>query len=255
MYKQHGWVKPPKDANTPIIRYFRLNRFIDLLDSESLYFTRLSQFNDPYDGILPDGTKSLEKDHFTNLPRNPEDDLTDFEMLMRSINRTNRYCTYASCWYGNKHESAAMWELYGNQGIAIQSTFAGLRGSLSNTKDDVYIGEMTYFDFSAVQPPTYGNTLSAAYSKRIEYEYERELRAVIVRTPEEWTHGDLSEELIARQPLGLRVPIDVGTLIQGIILAANTQVSALKVINDKLTSLGIVAPLKTSRLSEAPRLI
>jgi hypothetical protein len=255
VYKQHGWARSPNDLNTSIIRYFPLERFLEVLSTKSLYFARLSQFDDAYDGVLPEGTKSLEKDHFTNFPRNPGDQLTDFEMLMRSSNRVNKYCTYASCWYQSSFESDAMWKLYGRDGIAVQSTFSRLRDSFFIAPESIYIGEMTYFDYATSQPPTYGNTLAAAFFKRIEYQHERELRAVVVDTPAGWTHGDLTDELIREQPLGIKVSVDLEHLIKGIILSPGMATSAVLEVRQRLADVGLEAPIRQSRLAEVPRLI
>ncbi len=255
MYKPHGWVRPPENVNAPMIRYFPLERFLDLLSSESLYFARLSQFSDAFDGILPKATKSLAKDRFTNLPRNPEDEFTDFEMLVRSNNRINRFYTYASCWYNSKFESDAMWKLYGSGGVAVQSTFARMRDSFAAAKEDVVIGEMTYFDFASFQPPTYGNTMAAPFFKRIECEHEREVRAVTVHQPEDWTHGDLTDDHISRQPLGLKIPAHLELLIEGIILAPGSTHSTSNELREKLSSIGISAPVRKSNLDDIPHLI
>lgn len=255
MYKHHGWAFPPKVEGAPTIRYYRLERFLDLLSTSSLYFSRLSQFNDRWDGTLPRITVALPKDGFTNRPRNPGDKLTDFEMLIRENNRINKYCTYASCWYLHKYESDAMWQLYAKDGVAVNSTFARLRDSFQVASADVFIGKMIYFDFDTTQPPTYGNTLAAAFFKRIEYEHERELRAVIINAPAEWTHGDLTDELIVKQPLGLEVPVELDTLIESVTLSPRCPERLQNQITQALQSVGLRKPVRRSRLDDVPELI
>lgn len=89
----------------------------------------------------------------------------------------------------SEHESDGMWRLYSHDGVAVRSTFHRLCASLVNEPESVYIGEIRYFDFRTEQPPTYGNTLAVAYYKRQEFEHERELRAVVVKTPTDWKSG------------------------------------------------------------------
>ena len=83
------------------------------------------------------------------------------------------YC-YASCWFQSTYESEAMWQLYSdkNKGIAIVTTVEKLKSILpKNTK----VKPVVYVDFEAK------NIEEAAlpFYKRIAYEHEKELRAVV----------------------------------------------------------------------------
>lgn len=256
MYKIHRWVRSPRDPNTSIFRYFRLNRFEDLIESRELYCTRLDQFDDPWEGVLPPNTVPLEKDHFTNEPRTAGDELTDFEVFVREGNRLNRMSAYASCWYQSSHESDAMWRLYGAEGVAIRSTFARLCSSLESEQRDVFVGGMYYLDYETEQPPTYGNTLCAPFCKRIEFSHERELRAVVVQTPSEWKGGLFPyDELRDTHPKGIRLTCDLEQLIDRIYVAPYATPSFKARIEDLLVQADIHAPVVASSLSERPSLI
>ena len=56
----------------------------------------------------------------------------------------NRKLTLINCWYQSEYESDAMWQLYSNNGIAIQTTFGKLKNSFKNSNDNVLIGQVKY---------------------------------------------------------------------------------------------------------------
>lgn len=97
MYEPHGWVKTPTNPHVSIWRYFNYERFGDFRKSGCLHFARFDQFADPWEGVLPPETVALAKDRFRNAPINPGDELTDFQMLIRDVNRVNKLGSYASC--------------------------------------------------------------------------------------------------------------------------------------------------------------
>lgn len=40
----------PKDLNVPIWRYMDFTKFVDLLDTKTLFFTRADRFDDQFEG-------------------------------------------------------------------------------------------------------------------------------------------------------------------------------------------------------------
>ena len=256
MYNPHGWVKTPANRNVSIWRYFRLDRFNDLLERGQTHFARLDQFPDQFEGILPPGTIALPKDGFQNKPRNPDDTLTDFEMLIRDNNRIGKLCTYANCWYTSEYESEAMWRLFGADGVAIRSSFARLCASFARETRSVYVGEMRYFDYRSQQPPTYGNTLAVALYKRREFEHERELRAVVVECPEDWQSGSLPYATYRDiHPRGLKVETDLSMLINCIVLAPGHSQSLKSLVMSVMNDHGLNKPIQPSALDDLPTLL
>jgi hypothetical protein len=53
-YEPHANLIQPDDANAYIWRFIDLPKFLDMLATGALYFTRGDQFDDPYDGMPPD---------------------------------------------------------------------------------------------------------------------------------------------------------------------------------------------------------
>jgi hypothetical protein len=257
MYETHRWVRPPSNLDTPIWRYFKRNRFEDLVESETLYFARFDQFNDAWEGVLPEGTMPLPKDGFTGFTRNPGDSMTDFEWMIHDVNLTNKLCSFANCWYMNEHESDGMWRLYGTEGIAVRSTFRRLINALiKETTHQVFAGQIQYRDFDREQPDTYGNTIAVAFSKRIQFRDEHELRALIVNVPKEWTSGSPPyEELKDVHVKGLHANVNLHSLIERVIVAPGTDEISSGSVREILDRKGISAPIENSSLDARPRLV
>lgn len=256
MYKPHAWARSPRNPNVSIWRYFWLNRFINLIETGESHFARLDQFTDQFEGVLPPGTVALPKDGFTNTPRRPDDELTDFETHVRDVNRIGKLCTFANCWFSSEHESEGMWRLFGSEGVAIQSSYQRLCESFVNEPRSVYVGVMQYFDYRTMQPETYGNTLAIAFNKRIEFEHEREVRAVIVHQPDDWTTGSPPyEEYREQHPQGLKAVTDTGVLIDRVVLAPAISVSSRQQLLEAMEQRGLKKTVVHSVLDELPGLI
>ena len=51
MYKVLDGITSPKDKNT-LWRYMIFKKFVDILDTESLFYTRACKFEDVFEGVL-----------------------------------------------------------------------------------------------------------------------------------------------------------------------------------------------------------
>jgi hypothetical protein len=149
-----------------------------------------------------------------------------------------------------------MWRLYGPEGVAIQSTFGRLVKSFDDESDPIYIGKVTYLDFLADQPPTYGNTISVAFCKRKEFEHEREVRAVVVKAPAEWKSGSppYAEHRDAH-PKGFKLQVNLERLIEQVVLAPKSSSSFREEVQAALVRFGVCKPIAASHLDDLPALI
>lgn len=219
MYKEHPSFIPPNDANVKIWRYMDFTKFVALLDSKSLWFTRADRFKDPFEGSYP----KMNIIARANIPRVSDKDEPIITRLLKDSSEVRRNWTRyvaINCWHMSEHESAAMWSLYlkSNEGIAIQSTYQRLRDSFAQAEADVYIGKVTYisYDHEVIEN---ADILSPFLHKRASYEHEKELRAITVRLPEPGPRGlDFSQETI---DTGILLPVNLPLLIQTVYVAPN----------------------------------
>jgi hypothetical protein len=127
-------------------------KFDYLLNRKCLFFSRIDDFDDFFEGR---SSKDLHK---------------LFKMYKER--------TYANCWHQNDYESNLMWKVYSkdSEGIAIQSSFNRLCRCFRDSKIDQYIGKVTY-DNSALKPED--STPIPFFRKKKEFESEKEIRAIV----------------------------------------------------------------------------
>jgi len=126
--------------------------------------------------------------------------------------QVSRNWVYINCWHMSEYESAAMWGVYAPHGlgVAVRSTYARLVSSLT-VAETFHVGMVQYIDYSSSTFPDY-NFLTPFLYKRRSFDFERELRAVIVRVPNSGTIDQAT-------PPGLAVDVDVPHLIEAVHVA------------------------------------
>ena len=165
----------PVDPSVKIWKYFDIWKFISLLESNKLHFTRadIIKKNEPLDGKYPNKIHDLLKiehedsaDIWWKLPN-----------VMDGI-------LFINCWNISSQENAALWKIYtqNSQGISIQSTYGKLIDSIDNKH--LISGLVNYIDHNTLEFEN-GNTLKSTgnafyhcFLKHVSYSYERELRLV-----------------------------------------------------------------------------
>jgi len=97
-----------------------------------------------------------------------------------------RRTRFAWCWFSSNLESAAMWSVYGNQGVAVKTTIGKLKALFEKTGFDFIYGRMTYVDyrsgvstdFDPLREADYDLLMRPYFLKRKEYISESEVRFV-----------------------------------------------------------------------------
>src|SRR4249919_603051 len=153
-------LKTRSNKDVRIWRYLDFQKFISMLDGNSLFFSNLRDLDDPYEGKLPEiDQMRYKKDILKAVDNIPQDfelpftrdrlaELT-YEDLLRLVER-QRALFLVNCWHINDQESASMWDIYSsrNKGIAIQSTYTRLEEALKKGDNkDVKIGIVKYRDY------------------------------------------------------------------------------------------------------------
>lgn len=131
----------------------------------------MDKFSDPFEGATPKGVINALFERSIDSGIGPGLYIAQHEGFSEDF----RKYTFVSCWHESSFESEAMWQLYSNKhrGIAIVST----REKLSNVlPKEVKIANVKYIDFEADCVPL----APLHFYKRSAFEYEKEVRAVIV---------------------------------------------------------------------------
>lgn len=212
------------DNNQKIWRYMDFSKYVDMLTTNTLYFTRADKFEDPYDC----SGMQFSIDAYKQLPPAPPEG----KERTRQVNTFNRLFVYLNCWHMNDGESAALWKLYSDnkyETIAIQSTFEKLKSEIENkwSRDGgPHITEVKYEPKDAGEPignPPEGRLFSVLSQaniiyKRPSFKYEQELRSFIYQSCDESRESPLKNEahlkkLMERDEF-IRIPIDPAKLIE-----------------------------------------
>lgn len=166
-------------------------KFLDIIDKQQLFFPSADQLEDPFEGSYPKASVTFIKE---NIEKFFSREYLDKHKIsrdntikaMRTTTRLFRSCVHISCWHMSDDESDAFWKLYcsNNEGIAIQTTISSLISSLEKENQDVFIGKVKYIDYLRESIPLKGSDfLKPFLYKRISFQHEREVRAIIFPRP------------------------------------------------------------------------
>jgi hypothetical protein len=255
-YQSHEAFSLPSDPLTRIYRYMDLAKFLAVLETQSLFFPTVTQLakDDPFEGWYTGmyGTgqatgPAVNTDYSAALKEFQEKDLwaifkrpgavDGFPNYIRKMHST----TCVSCWHMQPQESAAMWSIYGrdHQGIAIVSSVETLRESSQNYAKPVYIGAVNYLDYTRELVST-DNGYIPFVTKRISFQHEHELRAVVRLSDEETTST------------GISVPVNLNLLIQQVLVAPTAAEWLVNLVTAVARKYGLSAPVSQSGLLSLP---
>ena len=235
-------------------RYIDFTKFLSLLETESLFFTRADKFEDPFEGARgfeyqsKEAYESIEKFKLLELKSKykkegiplPSDEelsqIIEAEMVkVRNNYKKLRETVFISCWHANDRESEGMWKLYTSvmaQGVAIQTTVEHLCKSLYDPNFEV--GFVNYIDYGE---PLKINQHPFWY-KRDAFKHEAEVRAVII-------DSKLKE-------FGKQVRVNLDSLIDSVYISPTAQGWFAELVKSVCRRYGLHKPVIHSALNEIP---
>jgi hypothetical protein len=129
-------IRAPGHEDIEIWRYMDFAKFVALLESRALFFTRVASFHDPFEGSYParqDASKraSIMNEHVHRFVPSDKPVSEVSAGILESLAQHVRQWSLACCWHASQHESMAMWKVYAPaaQVVAIRSTVGRLRSS------------------------------------------------------------------------------------------------------------------------------
>jgi hypothetical protein len=230
------------DMNEPLWRYFKTERFLELLQSRHLYFASARQFPDPFEGavaVLPAG-----------FPIDPlyaeiEPDERAFEELRR--------LTKVSCWHRANYESDAMWQLYAGErkGVAIRTTPSRICAAAKPFRlkpeyghEELWAGNVNYVDL--LKERLRINMLERFWYKHMAFSWENEFRlAISARMAEEF--GVVVPEH------GVNVEFDILQLIERIYLGPSLSELDIAAIRSAAKSHNLEGRVRITSMLGTPR--
>jgi hypothetical protein len=288
----YGFLKQPSDPDVKVWRYMDFAKYVSMLETGALWFTRADKLGesfedklgDPFEGTIAGATRERNREMHKwvalkkseSLPTNNERDRfveASMESDLRS-NEWHRKWTYVNCWHMNKHESAAMWRLYArtNEAVAIQSTYARLRACLPTEvhmgtaeagepsarhfeqRGLVYLGEVQYIDVATETMPQYGYRLSPFMYKRKSFEYENEVRALISTEPypDSLPSQPYSPQDIESKEPGWRVKVPIMDLLERVYVAPTAPNWFFEAVEAVTRKYALTLEVEQSSLDQVP---
>jgi hypothetical protein len=242
------------ESSSKLWRYMDFTKYVSLLSSRGLYFTRADCFEDTFEGAKGLKRNKAKWDaHYmkffrTAIENPPEDhkcELTDSEVeeqaqrLLRELEvggESHRKQTFVSCWHESEHESEAMWRLYSSflaNAVAVRTSFQSLYVSLGRDPS-INIGRIQYIDLKR----GYAGVNDAFWRKRKSFEHEREVRAILTD--------------FECQNLGKIVQCELDTLIEEVFVSPKAPAWFISLVNDINEKYSIKVKVSPSELIEEP---
>lgn len=244
----HAYIHAPNSLDQKIWRYLDWPKFLGLLETNQLTFAQLDLMPDKFEGA------PAEESIVASLAALPDIGMTErqWRRLANDSYFMNRYQCFVSCWHMSNHESAAMWAQYSNKGIAIRSTYQQLRESVEGDPRPIHVGRVEYAN-NLVQPTGLGNTLVHVFRKRTYFDYEKELRAVVMnRYPD--AGGSAEDQLKAAivGPKTLQVGVDLHRLVEAVFVSPFMPDWERNLVAQVLERYGLRAPIHPSFIDKLP---
>jgi hypothetical protein len=240
MFHAEEFRTPPDDAK--LWRYLDLSHFLWLLSQRSLYFSKLKEFEDKWEGAIPAALLEWHKRSFKeeSLPPEPE----QFKDLIKSM----LPISYINCWHKNDVESVAMWKLYthGKDGVAIQTTVSRLKACLHIPSWFMDIGEVIYLDHDSVAEQDSTRSALPFMVKRRSFRHESEVRVLYMSAGYWLADGHWIDKVCQT------IPINIDTLIERIVASPDYPEWALASLQERVTAAGLNVTVERSDLLALP---
>ncbi len=219
-YERHpDLITPPDD--TVLWRYMDFARFMHMIESQTLWFSRLDKFEDPLEGGHTDAELAGIRKHVEQA-----------EQLI-GVFRAARKDTYVSCWRAGKSESLAMWDLYGRGSgiVAVKSTVGLLKEAVQSYGERVFISRVTYIDWS--ERSGLDNVLVACSRKDLSYQHEGEVRAILAN-------------IVPRPETGIAAPVNTNSFVTEIMVGPREKEWVVRLVERIKKRYGLPQPILAS---------
>lgn len=252
MYAHHPLFQSPEDDDA-LWRYMDFTKFVAVLDGGAIYFNRAEKFDDAFEGTHPKASVEYFLDSYRNALKGNGASDGDIDSRLSAALKAlslNRSTIGISCWHKNEHESAAMWKLYlsSKEGVAIRTRFSRLKDSFVDESVEVNIGKVQYIDYDKSHID-FENVFCPFLCKRMSFEHEREVRALVYRSD---LVGMSLEDINESFGYGMNVRCDLDVLIEEVYVAPTSPAWFMDLVKSVLKRFGLEAPVRQSRLDELP---
>jgi hypothetical protein len=229
------------DLDMVVWRYLTFPKFIHLISYGALWFCRLQELIDEFEGRMPEEPlKKISESHQGLKKRfnHPSYHKQIDEMPNRNV-QDGRSLTAVNCWFIGDEESQIMWDAYvgSPEGVAIRSTIRKIRDNVYLHSDWSFIGKVEYVDYENHAMPTYEANQAhfrAFLKDKHQFVHENELRisTMNIKTPaclsplgNPFPKDDISGAKMNNfDEAGLYIRVNLNNLFDTIILHPESQI-------------------------------
>jgi hypothetical protein len=235
-------------------RYMDFTKYVSMLSTNGLYFTRSDCFEDIFEGAKGLKKNKTKWDNYyleffrqaiKNPPKGYDCQLSDDEIVQQATKllsdletggQANKKSVFVSCWHENEFESEAMWRLYSSflpNAIAVKTSYKSLYEGLGRDPS-IQIGHVEYVDLNK----NYVGINEAFWRKRLSFQHEREVRALVM-------DFDCAEQ-------GKVIKCDLTALIEEIFVSPKAPDWFVDLVNDINEKYDLRVKVSSSGLNEHP---
>lgn len=230
LIESHPSLREPT-AETIVWKYLTFDKFLYLLQEKALWFSDISQFNDPLEGkyVFPETISS--RGLTSGLP---------FRLGRSATPEEKARYALLNCWQMGPTEDALMWGMYVGEklGVVLKTNYQKLKSSILCS--DVYAGEVTYSTDRIV--PANANSFEQYFVKHSGYSSERELRLATPNLVD--SNGNYS--------IGKSIDVDLSKLVDEIRVSPFATDWQIRTISKLVNQYAVPAPVVKSELLSPP---
>ncbi len=216
--------------STRLWRYMPFEQFMYILEQKKLWFSRLSEFKDEYEG-------TFKLEHFYKYYVIKKVDNNDFpfmtndydeakhillpEEIRQNVFKSIRHSldnSFANCWTIKDMDSDVMWYAFGkgNNSIAIITSYSSLIDTFAKCQElwNFEIRPIEYIDYKDFLINDNDGYIPL-FRKRKRYTDENELRIIVSQFDDKrMEHNEFVDEELNQKLPGLYISIDIYNLIE-----------------------------------------
>src|SRR6266851_4428011 len=170
------------EPHVTIWRYFTFPKFVSMMATKALWFSKLSILADTLEGMTPELTRPQMKSQHRDMEEwFPDEERKQQVRRFVEVNEENgRELIVANCWFIGEQESQKMWDDYvrNDEGVAVRSTAECLANSLCLSHECWWMGTMNWVAPGCLNPD--GSPQTEKQKSGLVYSPDR--RGILVRT-------------------------------------------------------------------------
>ena len=229
-------------------RYMDFAKFMQFLDTQSLWLARGDQFEDPFEGTFTDAETEYRRFYTSrsHMSRELAADLLNKELQDLSFYGIT---TFVNCWRMGGEESMAMWDLYGKAGgLAIVTDVARLKKQLSSISEECVLAGVKYIDWK-IPGDSVSDRLEYFCRKDKSYGHEAEMRILMADESRKQPPANASLEALARDiPRGVNVRVNVQELVSVVYVGPRERPWMRSLVESILKRYGLKIRVRSSDL-------